>query len=172
MLRLRGPKLSAIAVLLTATALPALAGEGSGTNNPDLYGLDLRRSISPTPPREGMDPFYDLDWGVGLRGAYTVDSGGGEYSGDRSPEFTLTHEGSRRTLVTGDSEIIVNEAGEASDSSLHLGADGGYALDESTGIAGSARLADPGRRRRSVASGQHAVRPTGLHGRRLRLGEP
>ncbi|MEO6394630.1 MAG: outer membrane beta-barrel protein [Devosia sp.] len=147
MLRKKGPRLFAIAGLLGLTAPVLAAGEGSGTNNPDLHGLDAG-PVAEAPPREGMTPFFDIDWSVGLRGAYTLESGGGEYSALATPELTLTHRGLRSDLVvTGSSELSIDAAGRERLSSLRLGADGAYALDEWSALAGNLDLsltqADP-----------------------------
>lgn len=114
----------ALALPLALICLPALAaGEGSGTDNPALLGLPAG-PIADTPPPEDFAPLLDIDWSVGLRGAYAVDAAGGEFTAIANPEFTLTHAGPGRDVsITGSGELVTSASGEGLISSLTLGAD-------------------------------------------------
>ncbi len=98
----------------------ALAGDGSATSNPELLGLDCNCEMS-LPPLESANAFYDLDWAVGLRGAYTLGSGTSYYETQLLPEFSLLHEGSSYSFgVSGDSEFDVGIGGAARIGALRL----------------------------------------------------
>ena len=92
--------------------------------------------------REPYDPFFDVDWSLGLRGTYTTGSTGDRFETRVLPAFTLNHLGSRSTVaISGDAEVVRGEEGEIDVSGLRLGLDGGYALDSVTTVSTTADFA-------------------------------
>jgi hypothetical protein len=127
------------AAALAATSTHA--ADGSGTDNPALLGGEPD-IVADTAPPERLEPSLDLDWNIGLRGAYELGSAGGEFSAIVSPEFTLTHEGLNTDLtLTGAGELVVTDSGKTRISSLNLGANGRYELGELSRVDGTFDLA-------------------------------
>ncbi|MEQ1768342.1 MAG: outer membrane beta-barrel protein [Devosia sp.] len=134
MRRLSG--LIAVPLLAMGAGTPLAAGEGSGTNNADLFNPSA--TPSSVMPREAMDPYFNVDWSLAIRGAYSIDSGGSEGAVLVIPQFTLTHQGGRvSSSVTGSGEVSVNDQGESRISALRLSADGSYAFDAAMAATGS-----------------------------------
>jgi hypothetical protein len=132
-----------LAAALIALCGPALAGDGSYSDNPDLkLSGAMPDDVSPFAPREVTDPPFDLEWSVGLRGAYAVDSGGSSLAAILTPEFTLTHDGLNTSLVAGGSgDLEIDSTGAARIAALRLGVEHAIRLDDMTSTAFTGDLA-------------------------------
>jgi hypothetical protein len=127
-----------LAAALAATS--AQGADGSVTDNPALLGAEPDLVFSAAPP-ETFDPALDLDWSLGLRGAYELGSGGGEFKAIVSPEVTLTHEGLNTDFtLRGAGAFATDATGASRISSLSLSADGGYQLGEASRLHGTLDL--------------------------------
>lgn len=93
-------------------------------------------------PRDDIEPLVDLDWSVGLRGAYTGDSvTGPRYEGIIAPEFSLTRPNANGTtsLTTG-AELSIDQDKRVRIDDLHTNAAADFQLDELTSLKGSLDL--------------------------------
>jgi hypothetical protein len=87
-------------------------------------------------------PATDLDWSIGLRGAYVSDSlNGGKVEGIVAPNLSFTRNGARDTtsLSTG-GEFSIDNSGQTQIQSLRLGGSSAYALDELSKLSGAVDL--------------------------------
>lgn len=112
-----------------ALVAPAVSADGSGTDNSALLGVpDASPGVA---PRETIgDGGLDLDWSVGLRGAYTTGTLGSGAEVILAPEFTLNIPGNLlRPTITGDSELVLNDNGVVRIDVLHLGAQSLFEID-------------------------------------------
>ncbi len=135
-----GRRLS-LALVAASIAGPAAAGgDGSGADNPAL--LDGACLDCLTRAAEPWDPFYDIDWSIGLRGAYVLDSiSGGELETIVSPAISLHRPGQRTSLdIDGGGDVALTSTGQLRVSSLGLAAAGSYRFDQWTEGAASADL--------------------------------
>jgi hypothetical protein len=82
---------------------------------------------------------YDLDWSVGLRGAYTSDSSvGGSAEAVVAPKVTFTRRGeSIESSATADGEFSLDTAGAVRIDTLHAGGAVTLDLDSLTTLTGS-----------------------------------
>jgi hypothetical protein len=114
-------------------AAPPVAAEDTG------YGYPL--GVSPVAVAEPDVPPFNLDWSVGLRGAYIGDDTGDHYEALVAPSASLTYEGTRALLALGTSAEIARP----SDDDLRIGAlrvtlGSDYKLDRSTQVSFNAAL--------------------------------
>ncbi|WP_375452555.1 outer membrane beta-barrel protein [uncultured Devosia sp.] len=122
-------------------------GDGSGTDN-----LRLLPGVYPATPtealpidfgglREPYDPYFNIDWSVALRGAYTTTDDGEQYDVLLVPEVNLEHVGSRSQIaLDASAEIDQPVDGEINVSGLRLGLTTGYAVDSVTALEANADL--------------------------------
>lgn len=140
--------LAGLALALCAGAQSAMAasdhrtGDGSDTDNPAL-----RPTYQPqyeagwTHPSEPYAPSVNIDWSVGLRGAYTSDKQGGRYELQLLPSISASHDGGRWTWNGSASATLVRQQdGQARIAALRLSTGGDYALDPATTLTGNAAL--------------------------------
>lgn len=116
----------------------ARAGDGSGSANPDLlrpsYACDTL-CASQGIPDEGYARFFDVEWRLGLRGAYQTDTDGERFEAIALPGFTALHQGRRaRVEFTGDAEIVEASDADLRLASARLGGRFDYLLDSLTAI--------------------------------------
>ncbi|MEO8683773.1 MAG: hypothetical protein ABI414_02915, partial [Devosia sp.] len=84
----------------TAQSMPG-DGDGSDTDNqrllPGVYPAAPVEALPADFPglREPYDPFFNIDWSVALRGAYTKTGDGEQFEVILAPSVSLDHEGSR-----------------------------------------------------------------------------
>ena len=91
--------------------------------------------------REPYDPFFDVDWSLGLRGVYTNSTDGERFDTRLVPTVELNHVGMRSALgFTGSAEVVRASEGQIDVSALRLSGAGGYALDSVTNLTASANL--------------------------------
>ncbi len=133
-----------LAVALCGTAAPQFALAGDGLHNERLMPGQL-----PEAPvadrgvwlREPYDPFFDVDWSVALRGAYTRTRTLERYDTLLVPHLRLEHIGVRAAIAAeGDAEIVREQDGRLSVTGLRLGLDAGYDLDSVTRATATADL--------------------------------
>jgi hypothetical protein len=102
-----------------------------------------------TDETEQTDPVSGIDWSVALRGSYAANTVTGGHAGlSVAPEVSLTLGGeSSLSRLNAGSEVIVNGAGQARISDLHVGAESSFRLGATTvldgAINGSLTQADP-----------------------------
>jgi hypothetical protein len=104
--------------------------------------LGIIPALAQEAPREAIGPFFDIDWSVGLRGAYTSDNiDGPRYEGIVAPEVTLTRQGERdqMSLATG-AELSIDQNKAVRVDDLHANAASRFALDELTELNGGLDL--------------------------------
>ena len=124
---------------------PVIAsGDGSDASNlrllPGQYPADpvLQSSAG---LREPYNPFFDVQWSVGLRGTYTTGSEGERFDTRILPAVSLDHAGSRSTLsLEAGAEVVRADDGQVDVSELRLNAESTYALDSWTNLNTSAEL--------------------------------
>lgn len=138
--------LSALAILAAGSAVLAASdhrlGDGSGASNPDLLpgGFDGAPSAGPGP--EPYHPFVNIDWSIGLRGAYTIGPSGGRYETVLTPTVSGSFDGGRWTSTfSATADLAREQDGEQRLSSIALEGAGTYQLDSVTLASGNASLA-------------------------------
>lgn len=138
---------TALALAALASAAPAWAasdhssGDGSFTNNPAMLSAPGPLSSDPVALREPYHPSLNVDWSLGLRGAYTIDRAGGHAEIQLLPSVAASHEGSRwRWTGSADATLVREEDSKVRLSALRLATGGDYALDSLTSLSGAARL--------------------------------
>lgn len=137
-----------------ALAVPALAGsalapgDGSGSDNSRLLpGVYPAAPVDPLPAdfpglREPYDPFFDINWSVALKGAYTRTESGEQFDVLLAPSVSFDHEGSRSQIhFEGSTEIDQPIQEQVNVSGLRLGLESHYALDSETVLDANADLA-------------------------------
>jgi hypothetical protein len=84
-----------------------------------------------------------FDWSLGLRGSYASSSvSGGAFEAVAAPEVSLTLGGAGASLTLGTgAELAVDALGQARLADVHASADGTYAIDSTSSLAGSVDLA-------------------------------
>lgn len=108
-----------------AVAAPAAATLADAEADPTAW--------SDQAPPEAMLPFYDIDWSLGLRGAYTHDNiNGDRYKALVLPSVTLTHTGDRLSFH-GAADAQLSKAAE----------DGPVNVDQARLSAGTALQFNP-----------------------------
>lgn len=137
--------LSALAFLAAGSAVLAASdhrsGDGSGTNNPDLMPGGFDSGLGGAPGTEPYHPFVNIDWSVGLRGAYTIGPSGGRYETVLTPTLSGSFGGGRWTSsFSATADLVREQDGEPRLSSLSLEGAGTYQLDSVTLASGSAGL--------------------------------
>ena len=139
--------LSGLAMLASGTALAQEfypAGDGSGTNNPDLLRdpFTACESCAGGVPHEWDAPPFALDWSLSLRGAYVQDKNGNHYEAIVAPSASFKHDFLRGTYsVTGSAELSKSTVEDYRINSLKLGTTGSYQVNDVLGLAGSANFA-------------------------------
>lgn len=139
---------SAVALSL---AMPVLAasdhalGDGSDADNdrllPGVYPADPVLANG-----EGLgepyDPFFDLDWSLGLRGVHTNATAGERFDFRLVPAVTLEHIGTRSAVkFDANAEIArPGEGGTVDIGALRLGLQSGYDLDSATRVTANGNL--------------------------------
>jgi hypothetical protein len=84
---------------------------------------------------------FEIDWSLGLRGAYQRDESGTHYEMLVLPSVTLTNEWRRARLsATADAEIDKLAGDKAQLAALRLAVAGDYRLDTATSLTGNAEL--------------------------------
>ena len=133
-----------LALALCATAAPQIATAGDGLDAERLMPGQL-----PAAPvadsgvwlREPYDPFFDVDWSVGLRGSYTRTPTAERFDTLLVPSVRLEHIGVRAAVAAdGSAEIVREQNGRLSVTGLRLGLEGGYDLDSVTRATATAEL--------------------------------
>ena len=133
--------MSAVALGALCLAAPVLAADA------DLERL--QPGIYPANPvlasdaglREPYDPFFDIDWSLGLRGVYTHSTDDESFDLRLVPGVTLNHAGTRSTIgFDGSAELVRPSEGQIDVSGLRLSGAGTYELDSVTEVSGQANL--------------------------------
>lgn len=133
----------AVVAALTAAAGPVLAaefnplGDGSDFNNGDLLRDETTGCENcQQQPTDWNEPFFDLDWQVGLRGSVTHGDGGTKVEFLALPEATFTHNTMRGGYAVGaSSELSWDLDGNARVGSLTLDGSATYSFDAVTSAA-------------------------------------
>ena len=116
------------------------AGDGSGTNNPDLLrgpNEPCQHCAGPVPHEWDAPPFA-LDWSLSLRGAYVRDKDGEHYEAIVAPSASVKHDFLRGTYsINGSAELSRSTVEDYRVNSLRLGTTGSYQLNDVIGLAGS-----------------------------------
>lgn len=130
---------------LTLSAQAGSLGDGSGADNERLQA-----NVFPTSPvlasgaavAEPYDPFFDIDWSVGLRGSYTKSTSGERFDIRVVPQVGFEHIGSRSAIsFDADAEIgRPSDSGAIDISALRLGLKSGYNLDSVTRLTANGSL--------------------------------
>lgn len=131
-------------------AAPALAGSLTPQGSPEsLQDARLSPGVYPVNPalaqdaplREPYDPFFDIDWSVSLRGAYTKATDSERFDMMLSPSVTLQHTGNRSAIsINASAEAVRAKDGQIDVTSLRLGLETGYALDSETKLTAKGDL--------------------------------
>lgn len=136
-----------LALAALASAPVALAasdhdnGDGSFTNNPALIDGTGPLTTEPLALREPYHPAANVDWSLGLRGAYTVDKSGRRMEVQLLPSVSASYDGGRWTWTgSADATLIREEGSQVRLSAIRLATGGDYALDPWTTLSGSANL--------------------------------
>ncbi|MFD2647454.1 outer membrane beta-barrel protein [Devosia albogilva] len=133
-----------LALALCASVAPQFAQAGDGLDSERLLPGQL-----PAAPvadqgvwlREPYDPFFDVDWSVALRGAYTKTPTIERSDTLLVPTVRLEHIGVRAAIAAeADAEIVREQDGRLSITGLRLGLDAGYDLDSVTRATATADL--------------------------------
>ncbi|MBU1304994.1 MAG: outer membrane beta-barrel protein, partial [Alphaproteobacteria bacterium] len=134
--------MGALCLAVPAQADPLnLHGSGSPLQNERLeagvYPANPVMSAH-VPLREPYDPFFDVDWSVSLRGAYTKATEGERFDVLLAPSVKLDHQGSRSAInISASAEMVRPKEGQIDVTSLRLGVNTGYALDSETKVTAS-----------------------------------
>ena len=92
-------------------------------------------------PVEPGHPLFDIDWSVGLKGAYTHTNQGSSFVKTLTPEFTAVHDGLRADLrLNGGADLAQRSGGNIELSGLRLGISGTAPIDSVTNVTGNAAL--------------------------------
>lgn len=93
-------------------------------------------------PRDDIEPLVDIDWSVGLRGAYMGDSvTGPSYQGIIAPEISLSRPNANgSTSLTSGAEVSIDQDKRVRIDDLHTGAAADFQLDEYTKLNGNLDL--------------------------------
>lgn len=92
-------------------------------------------------PREPVDPLFDVDWSVALRGGYTSNTGGGSAFASVVPRVELTMQGATAATTLGaDAELTVDDPAAVRLGLVHTRAATRLGLDENTALEGSVDL--------------------------------
>lgn len=140
-----------VSALALGLAMPVLAasdhalGDGSDADNERLLP-----GVFPADPvlvngaglAEPHDPFFDIDWSLGLRGVHTDGTAGERFDIRLVPTVGLEHIGTRSAVnVDASAELTRSGEGGAVDiSALRLGLQGGYDLDSVTRVTANGNL--------------------------------
>ena len=138
-------------VMALGLAMPVLAasdhwlGDGATTDNerllPDVYptGPVLASSLG---LREPYDPFFDVDWSLGLRGVHTNATAGERFDVRLVPSISLEHIGTRSAInFDASAEIVRPSEGVTIDiGALRLGLQTGYNLGSETRLNANGNL--------------------------------
>jgi hypothetical protein len=123
------------------------SGDGSDTDNFRLKpGVYPAVPIDPLPAdfgglREPYDPYFNIDWSVALRGAYTRTGDGEQFDVIVAPSVSLEHTGSRSQIgLDASAEVDQPVDGQINVSGLRLGLSSGYHLDKVTTLNANADL--------------------------------
>ena len=129
-----------------AAAQP-IDGDGSKSDNlrlsPGVYPAAPIEALPADFPglREPYDPFFNIDWSVALRGAYTKTGDGDQFDVILAPSVSLDHTGSRSQIgIDASAELDQPLNGQVNVSGLRLGLSTGYALDSVTTLDANANL--------------------------------
>jgi len=151
---LRVPSLPiALAAVLATALLPIggvaaqplrLAGDGSGSNNPDLlHGIasDCPHCLDGAPHEWDAPPFA-LDWTLGLRGSYVQSGGEGRFEALAVPRVSLRHDFLRGSYsVDATAEVSRGSDADLRLNTLRIDSAGEVALAPSLTLSGSAAVA-------------------------------
>ena len=143
-------RLLAATALMGAVALPAFAGDtynplgdGAGFDNVDLT-RDPATGCSncvPQAPHEWDEPWFDLDWSLGLRGSYVQTTTTQYFEATFVPQVTLQHDMLRGGYSFAASvEVARSTLEEMRLGAANVSAAGSYRLDNDVGLAGSLDL--------------------------------
>jgi hypothetical protein len=141
---------SATALCALGLVVPALSGpvlppgDGSATDNERLVPHIYPAAPVPTDAgdvNEPYHPYFDIDWSLALRGAYTKGTRGERFDTFLVPEFALDHVGTRSAAtITGRAETVRPTEGKIDVTGLRLGLTAGYALDSVTDLTATGSL--------------------------------
>ena len=130
------------AILPAKAGSPSAPGDGSAVTNQDLLRPSYEWQPAPSGPLEPETPFYDIDWSLGLRGAYITDQSGSRYQALVLPNITLTHTGKRVSFNAGASAQISRlSSGQSTINSLRLSAGSDFAFGDDASLATNASFA-------------------------------
>ncbi|WP_299742795.1 outer membrane beta-barrel protein [Devosia sp.] len=122
-------------------------GDGSNTDNQRLLpGVYPAAPMDPLPVdfpglREPYDPFFNIDWSVALRGAYTKTNDGEQFDVVLAPSASFEHTGSRSQIkFDASAEVDQPVDGRIDVSALRLDLSTSYALDSATTLDANADL--------------------------------
>lgn len=134
----------------TASAQPLrIAGDGSGSNNPDLLlapSTNCQHCLA-TAPHEWDAPPFTLDWSLGLRGSYVQSNGVGSFEALAVPSVSLRHDLLRGSYgFDATAELSRDSDADFRVNSLRIGAAGEFAVSQPLTLSGSAafELTQPG----------------------------
>ncbi|WP_052726544.1 outer membrane beta-barrel protein [Devosia epidermidihirudinis] len=137
----------AIALAALCAAAPALAdsqlvaGDGSAVDNDRLLPGQYPASPVADWSAEPYDPFFDIDWSIGLRGTYTKAKEDERFDIRLTPSVSLEHIGSRSAVsLAGSVEVTRPQDGKIDITGLRLNGSAGYALDSDTRIISNANF--------------------------------
>jgi hypothetical protein len=130
---------------LAAMSLPVMAasdhstGDGSGTDNDRLLPGQYPATpgtVDLTYVEEPHNPFFEIDWSVGLRGGFTHDNEGAHYQSVLAPRIELSHQGRRAAIgLEGTAEIgLPVDGSELTLRGLGVSGTAGYAIDSLTDL--------------------------------------
>ena len=137
---------SAVCVLCLGTpargASDHAGGDGTAADNERLLpGQYPASPVALDAPGEEEQPFFDLDWSLGLRGSFTRGTNGERFDVRLLPHVELNHQGRRASInMTGDAELVRAQENNPEVSGLRLGLRGAYALDSLTAVTTNAHL--------------------------------
>lgn len=125
---------------LGAAAQPLwIAGDGSGSNNPDLLATaaDCAHCRASAPHEWDAAPFV-LDWSLGLRGSYAHSNGVGTFEALTVPSVSLRHDLLRGSYGVNASAELSRNAEDFRINSLRVDATGEYAVSAPLTLSGTA----------------------------------
>lgn len=121
----------------------ALAGDGSGFDNPSLLEDSATgcETCAPTAPRASPGDWFDPQWSIALRGTYVQAPGGGYFEVGIVPSVTLQHESMRGGYdISASAELLRPEFEEVRLGSVSASWSGSHQLDAVTEISGDLDL--------------------------------
>ena len=142
--------LVAAAALAAGAAVPAAGedtfnplGDGAGFNNADLLRDPTTgcTNCAPNPPHEWDEPWFDVDWSLGLRGSYVQTTTSQYFEAALVPQVTLQHNMLRGGYsFSASAQIDRSTLEDLRLSAVNAGLAGSYRLDNDIALAGKLDL--------------------------------